>query len=316
MRNVVVGRSMGIALAVVLVGCGHGSEQANNQSPATEVPSDTATAAAPDPSAAKLSAYTESYNKLIGTFGLTETAKSYLEENIVAKSPSDSVSITDGWIDQGTTALKKARAMPGGAPALNQDADRLIGSLDKVLARLGPLKIYYDAKSYKEDGLVRGKREDPLMRAEFTSALDALHAFDATLKSERDKQNEGDLANLKAKGDLLGYDTKLALHQSETLVDLFGSEADLKNPVVIAKGDALVKSMEATLADQRQQFASAKARAEAGKAPDSGYSSVADSLTSMIGEYRDIKQSHAVDDLNSMVKEYNNAVESANRIDD
>lgn len=56
--------------------------------------------------------------------------------------------------------------------------------------------------------------------------------------------------------------------------------------------------------------------AAAGHTPDSGYGSIATYLTSMIGDYRDIKQSPEASDLNSMVKEYNNAVESANRIDD
>ena len=315
MRAMILAHAATLAVAMTLTGCGRSADPANNQATTTSTPSGTSTSTAPDPTAAKLSAYTESYNKLIGTFGLTETAKSYDEEKIAGKAPSASVSITDGWVDQGAAALKKARAMPGGAPALNGAADRLGGALDKVLARLAPLKIYYDAKSYKEDALARGKKEDPQMRAEFAEALNALQAFDAALKGERDKQRERDLPALKAKGDMLGYDTKLALQQGEQLVDLFGSEADLKTPAVLAKGDALVKSIEATLADQRQQFASAKAKATLGNAPDGGYSSIADYLTSMIGDYRDIKQSHEVSDLNSMVKEYNNAVESANRID-
>lgn len=313
MRAQSLGYAAGFAMAIAMAGCGRSTDVTTNQdtnSASLGVHADEPA----QPTAIKLSGYTQSYNKLIGTFGLTETADSYMKEKIVGQSASDSISITDGWIYQGADDLKKARALPGAGKLLNQAANHLQETLDKVLARLNPLKIYYDSKSYEEDGLARGKREDPLMRADFTAALQALETFNGALKIERNQQTESDLAALKAKGNMLAYDTKLALHQGETLVDLFASGADLKNAAVFAKSDVIITAMEATLADQRKQFADAKTKAATGEGPDSDYASTADSLTSMVGEYRDLRQSHSGDDFNSMVKEYNSAVEDVNNI--
>ncbi|MEC5213173.1 hypothetical protein RCH06_001718 [Polaromonas sp. CG_9.5] len=42
---------------------------------------------------------------------------------------------------------------------------------------------------------------------------------------------------------------------------------------------------------------------------------MASNLVSLVGAYRDMKQSKKAEDYNDMVKEYNRAVESANGID-
>jgi hypothetical protein len=318
MRDITrIGLTSAAALAIVLGGCkrsGDASDSASQTSPQTAAQGADGSPAA-DPAGAKLSAYTQAYNKLIGTFGLTETAKSYDEEQIARKSPSDSVSITDGWVDQGVAAMKKARAMTGGNGELDQRADRLIAALDAVMARLAPLKIYYDAKSYKDDALARGKREDPQMRAEFAAALAALKSFDGTLTQERHARDDTELAQLKARGDLVAYNSKLALRQAEQLVDLFNTPGDLRDPAKFARGDELVRALETALNDQRQAYTAAKAKAGAGDAPSGRYESLASYLTSLAGDYRDLKESHEADEVNDMVKEYNNAIEAANDID-
>lgn len=264
---------------------------------------------------AKLDTYTEGYNKLIDTFGLPETSETYSEARIAAKSPTDSISISTGWIGQALTKFKEARALPGGAADLDAVGDRLIAALDKVLARLTPLDTYYSSKAYREDALARGKREDPLMLAEFKAASDAAAAFDAILSRERRARTEIELAELKKSGDTLRYTTKLALYQAEPLVDLFNAPEDVRNPAILAKADAMVVALDKTLAEQRTAFAAAKA---AGKTPsdtpDIGYQFVENRLTSMIGDYRDLKQSGDVSDVNDMLRNYNHAIESMNNV--
>jgi hypothetical protein len=147
----------------------------------------------------KLDAYTAGYNKLLDTFGLPATAAAYAKEEIAAKSPTDSISVTDGWLEQADTLLKTARAMPGGAADVDAAADRLIGALETAMKRLDGLKIYYDSKAYKEDGLKRGKQEDSAMTAEFKTALAAMEQLNTLLTRERKSVTKAQLAETRTR---------------------------------------------------------------------------------------------------------------------
>ncbi|QAY76067.1 DUF3829 domain-containing protein [Sphingosinicella sp. BN140058] len=273
------------------------------------------TADGKDPAQAKLDAYTEGYNKLIGTFGLPETAENYTKADVPNQSPSDSVSVSSGWLEQALAKLKEARALPGGPADLDKSGDALIAALDKVVTRLKGLSVYYDSKAYREDKLARGKQEDAAMRAEFQAALAAAEGFDTILKRERDARTAVEIEQLKKDGNVLAYSTKVAVQRSENLIDLFAKPEDVKNPQLLAKGTAIVAEIEKLLAEQRTAYAAAKAAAKSPiEAPDSSYESAAGDLTDLIGEFRDLKQSGDVEDLNDMVEEYNDAVESLNNI--
>ncbi|RYX97346.1 MAG: DUF3829 domain-containing protein [Comamonadaceae bacterium] len=277
------------------------------------------TAAAPGKSAdasqdsvAKLNAYTEAYNKIIGTFGLPETRDRYYKANIPAKRATDSVSISDGWVDIALEQFKKGRALPaGGFGELDKAADQLIAALDKLVVELKDLDVYYTSKAYKDDNLAKGKAKDAEVRGHFEASLGALKNFNDILSAEQKKRDTAMLAKLKDSGDLLGYSTKLALQQGEELISLFGDENDISNPAKYTQGDTIVASLESTLADQRKQYAAAKDKQPS---PDSGHESAGSRLVSLVGSYRDLKQSKKASDYNSMVKNYNSAVESANRI--
>ena len=262
--------------------------------------------------ALKLNAYTEAYNKLIGTFGLIETQESYFDKNIAKRTAADSISITDGWVEGALEQLKKGRALPsGGNAVLEPQADALIAALDKLVTQLKALDVYYASKAYKNDNLARGKAEDPALRANFEASTAAMKSFNTALGMEQKKADAEILAQLKASGDLLAYNTKLAIGQGEELVSLFNEANDIKNAAKYVQGDALAAQMEKTLNQQRELYAAAKGKEPR---PDSGHESTASSLVSVVGAYRDMKQSRKTSEFNDMVKEYNRAVESANRI--
>lgn len=268
-----------------------------------------------DPAQAKLDAYVEGYNKLIGTFGLPEIAEKYEDQTIPTKAATDSIYLNTGWVDQALAKFKEARALPGGPANLDKAGDRLIAALDTLLARLTPLHTYYESKAYKEDNLARGKAEHEQLMADFKAAMDSSEAFNVVLKRERNARTQTEIAELKQQGNTLGYTTKLALQKSEQLVDLFNSPEDIKNPAAIAQGDALVVEIEKLLAEQRTAFATAKAAAKSPiEAPDASYSMLEGNLTSMVGNYRDMKQSRDIDAAKRLVDCYNDAVESLNRI--
>jgi len=274
-----------------------------------------AVATTPD-AGAKISAYTEAYNGLIDTFGVPATAESYSKEKIPSRSPSDSITISQGWVETGEGKLKTARALPGSLGELDTKAEALDNALLKVLARLGPLYQYYNTKAYRQDALKRGKAEDAQMIAEFDAALKTMEDFNTELVKQRRAGAEAELARFKADGNVVGYNNKQAMLQAEELVGLFDKPEDLKDPAIFAKGDVLAASIEKLLTEQQKAIAEGKAKATEpiDKSRLSTYGLVADMLGSMIGQYRELKQSHSPSSMNSMIDSYNDAVGSANRI--
>ena len=299
----------GVVLAglFALAACGGAGSGGGNGSAAV--------ATSPD-AAAKISAYTEAYNGLIDTFGLPATADTYKEARIPSRSPSDSINVSDGWVETGEGKLKAAIALPGSLGDLDKKAEALDAALVKVLARLGPLYQYYNTKAYREDALKRGKAEDAQMIAEFDAALKAMDDFNAELVKQRRAGAEAELAKLKADGNIVGYNNKQAMLQAEELVGLFDKPEDLKDAAIFAKGDALASSLDKLLTEQQKAIAEAKPKATEPleKSRLGTYELVAEMLGSMIGQYRELKQSHSSSDMKSMIDSYNNAVGSANRV--
>ncbi|MFA6112925.1 MAG: DUF3829 domain-containing protein [Sphingomonas sp.] len=308
MQAGMVRRGLALAGLLVLGACGPTGGAGNE---ATAVAADSSPAAA-----AKISAYTDAYNALLDTYGLPVTVQTYKEANIARRSPADDISISQGWIENAEGKLKAARALPGSLGALDAAAAKLDDALTKVLARLEPLYAYYNAKSYRQDGLERGRREDAQMIAEFDAAITALNDFNTALLHQRHARVESELAALKQRGDTLGYTNKLAMQQAEDLVGLFKKPADLNDPAVLGKADTLAASIEALLSEQQKSIASARTKAvePVEKSRIGMYGVVADLLGSMVGQYRQLKQSHSASDMQSTVDAYNRAVSAANGI--
>jgi hypothetical protein len=260
----------------------------------------------------KFNAYIRSYNELIGDQGLTHEYQVYRDANISKKSPGNTIDIGTGLIAEQRDRLKSAYAMPGSnAPELDMAASRLIDSLDPLVTRLTGLKAYYQTKAYMDDRLTRGKHEDAQMLAEFKSASLALAEFNEQLEHESDRREEAELAKIKAGGDIVAYDTKLALHQAKGFIDLFHGPDDTTNASVLGQADAKISDLEKTLAAQREAVAKAK---QTGR-PDSSlgyFSNAGNALAEMIGEYRTMKELHRADKFHFVILEYNTAISMAN----
>lgn len=259
----------------------------------------------------KVNAYTHAYNELTqSNLGLPAQGQKYVEMDVPhASSKSDIVIPLDYAADK-LDLLKQARALPGGPPELDAAGDQVIATLTPVITRFEALKIYYQSRKYAEDGLVRGKAEDAPMKAEFKAALEATQQLAAALSAEQAKREAVTLGRLKAQGDMIGYDELQAMAKARTLVELFKTQDDLKNPAVFAKGDALVAELEPLLEDGRKALA--KAPKGDGHDRNTYFGDSMDSLTKMIGDYRSLKGSHEDSDDGTMVTNYNYAVQSMN----
>lgn len=271
---------------------------------------------------AKLNAYTEGYNVVLGNFGLRTQVENYARGHIAGPSPEpDYVILNNGWLEQARTQLKAGRAMAAGSLGeVDTAADRFIPALDKVMAHETELSSYYTSKAWRDDGLARGKREDPILMAEFQTALREGDRFEVAMTKARDAREAAELSRLKNSRDDLGYDTALALHQARALVRAFGSEAALHDPKRMAAADAQAPDLQKTLADQHAQIAKAKAKRGGSASGSIGMADfrvdalgrASDALDGMLGHYRDLKAGGGVNAYNAMVSSFNEAIGDSN----
>jgi Protein of unknown function (DUF3829) len=260
----------------------------------------------------KINAYTDSYNKLIGSFGLIQTQNSYIAKDYTNKKSSQELNFSTGWITQGIDILKSGRAISSDEYAgLDKAVDELLPILITLEKQLKSLQIYYQSRAYREDNLARGKAEDESVRANFTASLLALEKFHMVLQVQQKKRFASDLASIKDSGNLLAYDSKLAMHQGEAIAEIFKNTNDISNPEKYKEADIFVADLEKTLISQLQHYREAK---EKTNKPDSRYTSVHSDLTQLIGAYRDMKQSKKISDYNKMIVQYNSALNSVNNI--
>jgi len=291
-----------LLIGVALLGLGACNKPGSTSGNASGDAETAGTVAASDASAGKkLDTYVEAHNSFVDTFGFEEKAAAYRKSDIAHASIEGPFNVDAGWIEQGLTKLKAARAMPGGSGDLDTAADALIASMGKVQTHLADLENYYSSKKYLDDKLARGKAEDARMLAELDAAEKDFTRYSAVLDVALAKRDQAMLETLKGSSPIK-YNTKLALLHAKALIGLFNAPEDVNKPDLFAKGDAEVAIIEKAIADAHQEAT------KAGKRDPSGLSS----LTSMIGDYRTLKQGHEVRNLKSMVDNYNRAVDSSN----
>ena len=268
----------------------------------------------PPISAEKLNDYIKGFNFLVGTFGLEQQYQQYTGQQIDRKTVRDPVFVSVGWVDQALDELQQARRVQdGGLPELDQAGDRIIPVLDRLVRRIKGLDSYYESRGQTEDNFARGKQENPLVIADFKEALADMQPLNAALDDAIAKRDAAELAQLKASGDMVGYDSGLALQKSKALVDLFNTPQDVRDPAKIQRGDALVEAILAALSDERTALAAAKTSGDDSHSMrNSGAGSAAERLMGLVGAYRDMKHSGNALGRQMMLSAYNDAVEQMN----
>lgn len=250
----------------------------------------------------QLDAYIDAHNELVGPFGFYERATYYREADVAHASVDGQFIVGDGSIETGIKQLKEARAMSGAPADINAAADALIGSMSKVQAHLAELEPYYDSKAYMDDKLARGRKEDPRMLAEIDAADADLTRFSDLIDRDMVKREAATLETLKAKGELLEYNSRLAMFHAKALMTSFrGSEG--RDTSVFPRADAEVAVIGKAIAD---------AHAAAVKAGQKDPTELG-LLSSMLGSYRSFKKDGRPVDAKQMLSSYNSAVQIANR---
>ena len=266
---------------------------------------------------AKLNAYTDGYNTVIGEVGLKQQFDAYEKAGIGGPHPEPQfVFLGGGWLDQARAKLQSARALPGGGlAAADAAADRFLPALQRVLAHEAALNSYYQSKAWRDDGLSKGKREDPILVSEFKTAFALAVPLDAALTKARDAREQAQLDQLKHSGNPVAYESQLALSQARTLVNGFKSEADLHDPAKLAAGDAHAAELERTLADQHAAVSKAKANLTPGTVDGWRVDScgrAGDDMDKLLGAYRDLKAGGGAAAYQTMIASFNSAVSGLN----
>ena len=283
------------AVSLCVSGCDKtASSGANDQGVASGVAS----------TANQLDAYIDAHNELIGPFGFYERATNYREADVAYAPIDGQFLVGDGSIETGIKQLKEARAMSGAPADINAAADALIGSMSKVQAHLAELEPYYDSKAYMDDKLARGRKEDSRMLAEIDAADRDLTRFSDLIDRDMVKRETATLETLKAKGELLEYNSRLAMFHAKALMTVFrGSQGRDTSVSVFPRADAEVAAIEKAIAG---------AHAAAAKAGQKDPSELG-LLSSMLGSYRSFKKDGRPVDAKQMLSSYNSAVQIANR---
>lgn len=258
----------------------------------------------------KMSLYTDGYNQLVGPNGLEDVYTSYVKEGVLHKPLTENISVNDGFLGESLKKFQLAQGLPGKvSPEMDAAGAAVVATLGPAFTRVQGLETYYTSKMYREDKMARGKSEDAAMLREFRAAIKAQEDFGAVLDKDARRRDDAMLAGLKANGQMLAYENKLALRQGGDLVKLVAPAKDLRDAALYMKGDAQVAALEATMVAERAELA----KAEANKVRFSEtMQKIPVNLAAMIGSYREVKAKHQTEDVQRMIAGYNRAVEAGN----
>lgn len=290
---------------MMLAACGQG-----DKAPADARGGDANTAAAAAPSAKaaeKYSAYSEGFNELIGTFGVAYQYDRYQKQNVDTAGASATINFPSNvtLLERALGKIKEGRALNGGneTAAADAAADKIIQHGDALLAQWKELAPYYETRAYRDDALAKGKGAHAALVAAFEGTLAGIDELDTVLTEQSRQHNVKRIADLRKAGEDNAANLLEATHQAEMLVSK-ALEDD------IAGADALLPKVDEAVAKLR----GSQAKMDDGNIEKAYYSMASDALTTLIGNYRDLKQSPDDRKKEAGLNAYNEAITNLNRI--
>ena len=293
------------AMTMGLAACGQGDAKNG----ADRRPQSVRAAAGTETTQEKLSHYTEAFNKLIDEhWGVPENFDKYQKLNIPNANPTSSIYFPENitTLETAIAKLKEGKALSGGAQSQRADAavDKLIPQLEALLAQWKTLDPYYESRAYREDNLAQGKAAHAALMSAYEGAAAGIGELDAALTEYQRASNAAKMAALIKSG-----------HAAEaSLIDAM-QKADHFTTAVIedntAEADRLLPEFVAAAAKLR----TAEAGLAADNANKSEFGSIAGRLDSMIGSWRDYKQSKSDYERESIVDDYNRAIGDMNDVE-
>ena len=304
-RTAVSAMALACAMTMGLAACGQSDAQGGASGKAESV----SAAAGSETTQQKQGLYTEGFNKLIDEhWGVPENFDKYQKLNIPNANPTSSISFPENitTLETAIEKLKEGKALASGNQSQRTDAavEKLLPQLEALLVQWKALDPYYESRAYREDGLAQGKAAHAALMTTYQGAVAGISELDAALTEYQRASNAAKMAALTKAG-----------HTAEAnLIDAM-QKADHFTSAVIgdnaAEADRLLPEFVVAAAKLRT--------AEAGLAADaenkSEFSSIAGNIDSMIGSWRDYKQSKSDYERESIVDDYNRAISRMNDVE-
>ncbi|WP_428154531.1 DUF3829 domain-containing protein [Brevundimonas sp.] len=304
-RTAVSAMALVCAMTMGLAACGQGDAKGG----ADGKPQSVSAATGNEATQQKQGLYTEGFNKLIDEhWGVPENFDSYQKLDIPNASTTSSISFPENitTLETAIEKLKEGKALAGGNQSRRTDAavDKLLPQLEALLAQWKTLDPYYESRAYREDGLAKGKAAHAALMTAYQGAIAGIGELDAALSEYQRASNAAKIEALTKSG----HPAEASLIDAMQKADHFTTAVIEDNP---AEADRLLPEFVAAAAKLRT--------AEAGLPADdenkSEFGSIAGYVDSMIGSWRDYKQSKSDYERESIVDDYNRAIDRMNDVE-
>lgn len=251
----------------------------------------------------KQSLYTEGFNKLIDdSWGVPNNFENYQKLDIPNASATSSISFPENitTLETAIEKLKEGKAFAGGTQSRRTDAavDKLLPQLEALLAQWKTLDPYYESRAYREDGLAKGKAAHAALMTAYQGAIAGISELDAALSEYQRASNAAKIEALTKSGHTAEASLIDAMqkadHFTTAVIEDKADEADRLLPEFVAAAAKLREAEAALPADNENK---------------SEFGSIAGYVDSMIGSWRDYKQSKSDYERESIVDDYNRAID-------
>lgn len=234
-----------VAVPLLVAGCGIPAGQAGQADEGT-----------PIDVAMKLDAYDVS---LMG-IDLRDAQEAYRGQDIGRAKPDgeffDGPERVKSWVEE----LDQAIAMDGTVPTVDPAARRFVEALRVLTVRLQSLDSYYRMRANLADKLARGRREDPLVLADYDRALAAIGPFRDAVTQAANAADATLAARLRAEGRMVDY-YNVQIARRARLLRVVADAPDMAGDATrMARADAIVEEVTGLLDKARAVRAEAAAR--------------------------------------------------------
>lgn len=285
----------------LLLGACHVPAPANDTTPDAGAEMDRAT---------KLQAYAAimTSSDSLGGFDPERDLHAYEAHDIPRADPAEKVTFVPAILDRTLSDLKRAHAEPGRLPEVDAAAARAIPALDKLLVRLRGLDSYYTTRGPLADGFARGRREHPLLIADYRDAIPAWKGLKTAYEAARDADLVRSAAFYQREGRTAEYYDVAMVQKATALVRTIDSAQAATDPAKAAKADAIVTELLALVQRGRAERGQADRKDPDGAAMrDNG---VPENIERMIGAWRDLQRTPDADHHAAMVEPYAAAMQT------
>ncbi|MEO7105415.1 MAG: DUF3829 domain-containing protein [Rhodoferax sp.] len=279
----------------------------------------TATQDAPD-SDDKYNAYVKAFNAVAsmfygGTKGMPDLLTKFKAQNLANRASSSggepTLYMNTSMLRNSVDALRIGVSIADSGPYAELDAaaKAMFANGEPLLRLSRQLEDYVTSKKYLEDDFARGRAMDPPYVAGWAKFIEDHDRMGEALETAARASRVARIGSLRgAKENLRAAAAETMLYSSD-LIDAFSEPSDFRSKDKTAVGDPLAKKLEKSIEEVRELAQSDDRNA-------SGYDSLADDMSELLGRYRTLKSSMfpSQKDFDELIDRYNRAIRVSNRL--